>query len=87
VEHSRESWNTLAKFFKKGIAILAIGGHQAYINSIAKLYEIDDARIYGGVHNRLDQESAALQGKSVGANILRHELRPVHRRTGKDSGK
>lgn len=39
--------------------------------------DIDDARVYGGVHYRFDQESAARQGKRVGAYILRHALRPM----------
>ena len=41
--------------------------------------DIDDARIYGGVHYRFDQEEAARQGLKVGRYVLRHWLRPVHR--------
>jgi hypothetical protein len=40
--------------------------------------DVDDARIFGGVHYRFDQEAAARQGRRVGAYILRHTLRPVH---------
>jgi hypothetical protein len=40
--------------------------------------DIDDARIYGGVHFRFDQEAGAHQGRLVGDYILRHKLRPVH---------
>ena len=40
--------------------------------------DIDDARIYGGVHYRFDQEEAARQGQRVGRYVLRHWLRPVH---------
>lgn len=39
--------------------------------------DIDDARVYGGVHYRFDQEAGALQGKRVGEYILRHALRPT----------
>jgi PAP2 superfamily protein len=39
--------------------------------------DIDDARIFGGVHYRFDQEAGALQGKSVGEYVLRHALRPA----------
>jgi hypothetical protein len=39
--------------------------------------DVDDARIYGGVHYRFDQEAGALQGKSVGEYVLRHALRPA----------
>jgi hypothetical protein len=41
--------------------------------------DIDDARIYGGVHYRFDQEEAARQGRQIGKHILRHLLRPAHR--------
>jgi hypothetical protein len=45
--------------------------------------DIDDARIYGGVHYRFDQEAGALMGKRVGEYVLRHELRPACRCRGK----
>jgi hypothetical protein len=41
--------------------------------------DVDDARIYGGVHYRFDQEEAARQGRRVGSYVLRHWLRPLHR--------
>jgi hypothetical protein len=37
--------------------------------------DIDDARIYGGIHFRFDQEAGVLQGKLVGNYILTHHLR------------
>jgi hypothetical protein len=39
--------------------------------------DIDDARVYGGVHYRFDQEAGALQGKRVGEYVIRHALRPA----------
>ena len=39
--------------------------------------EIDEGRIYGGVHYRFDQEAGALLGKRVGEYVLRHALRPA----------
>jgi hypothetical protein len=39
--------------------------------------DIDDGRIYGGVHYRFDQEAGALMGKQVADYILSHTLRPV----------
>jgi membrane-associated phospholipid phosphatase len=39
--------------------------------------DINESRIYGGVHYRFDQEAGASLGKRVGAYILRHKLRPV----------
>jgi hypothetical protein len=37
--------------------------------------DIDDARIYGGIHFRFDQEAGAHQGRHVGKYILRNYLR------------
>jgi hypothetical protein len=39
--------------------------------------DIDDARIYGGVHYRFDQEAGALMGRQVASYILNETLRPV----------
>ncbi len=37
--------------------------------------DIDDARIYGGIHFRFDQEAGARQGRQVGTFVYRHHLR------------
>lgn len=39
--------------------------------------DIDDARVYGGIHFRFDQEDGAEQGRQVGAYVYRHSLRPA----------
>jgi membrane-associated phospholipid phosphatase len=39
--------------------------------------DINESRIYGGVHYRFDQEAGTSLGKRVGAYILQHKLRPV----------
>lgn len=43
--------------------------------------DIDDARIYGGIHFRFDQEAGAKLGKRIGAHVIRNNLRSAH---GKD---
>lgn len=40
--------------------------------------DIDDARVYGGIHFRFDQEAGAYQGRHVGKYIVRNYLRSVH---------
>jgi len=40
-------------------------------------FDIDDARIYSGIHFRFDQEAGAEQGRHVGAYVYRHSLRPA----------
>jgi len=37
--------------------------------------DIDDARVYGGIHFRFDQEAGARQGRLVGTFVLEHYLR------------
>jgi hypothetical protein len=37
----------------------------------------DDARVYGGIHFRFDQEAGGHQGRRVGTHIYKHQLRPV----------
>jgi len=39
--------------------------------------DVDDARVYGGIHFRFDQEAGAHQGRQVGRYILRNYLRSV----------
>jgi hypothetical protein len=39
--------------------------------------DIDDARVYGGIHFRFDQEVGAHQGRSIGNYLLRTLMRPV----------
>jgi hypothetical protein len=38
--------------------------------------DIDDARVYGGIHFRFDQEAGAWQGRHVGEYVYMHNLRP-----------
>jgi hypothetical protein len=42
--------------------------------------DIDDARVYGGIHFRFDQVAGAEQGRRVGAHVLRHAFKPKHHR-------
>jgi hypothetical protein len=42
--------------------------------------DVDDARVFGGVHYRFDQDAGARQGWQVGGYLLRHKLTPVHGR-------
>jgi hypothetical protein len=39
--------------------------------------DIDDARVYGGIHFRFDQRAGARQGRKIGAWVVNHHLRPV----------
>jgi hypothetical protein len=40
--------------------------------------DIDDARVYGGIHFRFDQDAGAEQGRRVGQYVYRNNLRPAN---------
>ena len=41
--------------------------------------DIDNARIYGGIHFRFDQRAGRRQGRAVGDYVIEHNLRRIHR--------
>lgn len=47
--------------------------HYGSFGQIAR--DVDDARVYGGIHFRFDQEAGKRQGLRVGAFVSRHHLR------------
>ena len=40
--------------------------------------DISDARVYGGIHFRTDQEAGADLGRAVGTSVYKNNLRFVH---------
>lgn len=40
--------------------------------------DISDARVYGGIHFRTDQEAGADLGRAIGKAVFKHNLRPQH---------
>ncbi len=40
--------------------------------------DVDDARVYGGIHFRTDQDAGARLGRAIGREVYKHNLRPVH---------
>jgi hypothetical protein len=47
-------------------------------------HDIDDARVYGGIHFRFDQNAGARQGRKVGSYVYENNLRSVHEDNGDD---
>jgi hypothetical protein len=39
--------------------------------------DIDDARVYGGIHFRFDQAAGGVQGRAVGFHVCQNNLRPI----------
>jgi membrane-associated phospholipid phosphatase len=40
--------------------------------------DISEARVYGGIHFRTDQDAGAVLGQAVGAAVYKNNLHPVH---------
>lgn len=40
--------------------------------------DVDDARVYGGIHFRYDQEAGDALGRAIATEIVKNNLRPVH---------
>jgi hypothetical protein len=76
---------------KRGHAITLTNPNPAVSNIVLSYTEfrqitddIDDARVYGGIHFRFDQEAGARQGKHIADYLLRNYLRPAHEDDGSD---
>ena len=50
--------------------------HYTQLNEIAD--DVDDARVYGGIHWRYDQEAGNALGRAVATEVVKTHLRPVH---------
>jgi len=49
-----------------------------HYSSLAGITEdIDDARVFGGIHFRYDQEAGGRQGQRIGSFVFSHKLRPL----------
>lgn len=63
----------------------ALGGLPATVitESYTQLKEIsddvDDARVYGGIHFRYDQDAGDDLGRAIATEVVKNNLRPVHR--------
>jgi hypothetical protein len=40
--------------------------------------DVDDARVYGGIHWRFDQTSGGVMGRAIATAVVKNNLRPVH---------
>jgi hypothetical protein len=48
--------------------------------------DISDARIYGGIHFRFDQEAGGTLGRAIGKYVYKHNLRRAKDSDGDDDG-
>ena len=57
-------------------ALPGLSFHYSGFREIAN--DVDDARVYGGIHFRFDQDAGNLLGRSIATDIIKDNLRPVH---------
>jgi hypothetical protein len=41
-------------------------------------HDVDDARVYGGIHWRYDQDAGDVLGRAIGTEVVKNNLRPAH---------
>jgi PAP2 superfamily len=59
--------------------ILGLGAVNFSYTSLKQIVDdIDDARIYGGIHFRFDQDAGARLGREVATAVYKNNLRPIH---------
>src|SRR5262249_8306320 len=61
-------------------ALPGLSFHYTRFSQIAD--DISDARIYGGIHYRFDQEAGADLGRAIGAYVYKHNLRRAKHSSG-----
>ena len=88
---SYPSAHASASYAARKIAVEILGGGNHWITlshpntpvtlSYTKFSEItddiDDARVYGGIHFRFDQAAGAVQGRAVGLYVCQNNVRPL----------
>lgn len=64
------------------LASAAVPGVELEYSSFEEITDdIDDARVYGGIHFRFDQRAGARQGRRIGAWVAKQHLQPVRGKT------
>ncbi len=58
---------------------VAVPGLTLHYTAFKRIVEdISDARVFGGIHFRFDQDEGERQGTAIGKYVVKHNLRPVH---------
>jgi hypothetical protein len=70
-----EIWGAGRHSIDLSVPSLSLTFHYTTLRDITD--DIDDARVYGGIHFRFDQEAGARQGWRVGGHIYEARLRPL----------
>ena len=60
----------------RSLPATVITRHYTQLKQIAD--DVDDARVYGGIHYRFDQEGGSVLGRAIATVIYKNYLRPVH---------
>jgi hypothetical protein len=58
-----------------GLPSMVITEHYTQLKEIAD--DVDDARVYGGIHWRYDQHAGSVLGRAIATEVVKNNLRPV----------
>lgn len=65
--------------FSITLSTAALAGVTLHYSTLTQITDdIDDARVYGGIHFRTDQDAGTVLGRRIGLYVYRHNLRSVH---------
>jgi hypothetical protein len=65
------------------LSAAAVPGVTLHYTTLTQITDdIDDARVYGGIHFRTDQDAGSALGRRVGQYVYSHNLRGVHGNSG-----
>jgi len=59
-----------------GLPSVVITRHYTQLKQIAD--DVDDARVYGGIHWRFDQRAGSVLGRAVATEVVNNNLGPIH---------
>jgi hypothetical protein len=57
-------------------AVPGLSFHYSGFREIAN--DVDDARVYGGIHFRFDQDAGNALGRAIATEVIKTNLKPVH---------
>lgn len=60
----------------RSLPATVITKHYSQLKEISN--DVDDARVYGGIHWRYDQDAGNALGRAIATEVVKNNLRPVH---------
>ena len=79
MEILRRVYGAAGHYIRLSATVPVLGATELTYTQLQKISDdIDDARVYGGIHFRFDQDAGARLGKDIATVVYRNNLQPVH---------